>query len=458
MTEHLTTAFLARTLANHGYDVREGPDVPITGGAAHSALVTPGDLFAAFRGEHADGNDYVDEALERGAVAVICERAPRGDWQDRTIAVVDDSRRAVAAVAHAWRRECRTTVVGITGTVGKTTAKDLVAATLSSRFPTHRSPGNFNSREGLPLAIASLRRDHQVSVLEMAMDSPGEIGELCGIAEPNIGIVINIGLTHVSKLGSIDAIQREKLTLPRSLPADGTAILNIDDTRIAPVVAELSCRVLTFGAHHDAAVRHGPITDHGLGGTAFQVIYRGEVHEVRLRMPGVHVVPAAMAAACTGLALGMPLAEVADAVSHAPVDGRMVIRRGVRGATILDDRYNSSPASLEGALRLLAGLPGQRIALLGEMAELGPFGEAEHARLGGVAAHCCDRLVATGPLCRHLVAEARHAGLAEAGWFESKEEAAREVRRIADKGDHILVKASRSQAFETIIPLLEGDA
>lgn len=458
MSEHLSTAFLANALGNLGYDVREGPETAITGGAAHSGLVAPGDLFVAFRGERVDGNDFVDEALERGAAAAICERAPHGDWQDRTIAVVDDSRRAVGHVAHAWRRECRTTVVGITGTVGKTTAKDLVAATLASRYATHRSPGNFNSREGLPLAIASLRRDHQVSVLEMAMDSPGEIGELCRIAEPDIGIVTNIGLTHVSKLGSIDAIQREKLTLPRSLPAEGTAILNLDDTRIAPVVSELGCRVITFGAHHDATVRHGPVIDHGLGGTAFQVIYQGALADVRLRLPGVHVVPAAMAAICTAIALGMDLAEAAEAVSRAQVDGRLVVRLGVRGATILDDRYNSSPASLEGALRLLAGLPGQRIALLGEMAELGPFAEAEHARLGGIAARCCDHLFATGPLCRHLVAEARRAGLADAAWFPTKEEAAEEARRIADRGDHILVKASRSQAFETIIPLLEGEA
>lgn len=458
MSEHLTTAFLARVLANHGYDVREGPDVPITGGAAHSGLVQPGDLFTAFRGDRVDGNDFVDEALERGAAAVICERAPRGDWQDRTIAVVSDSRRAVGEAAHAWRRACDATVVGITGTVGKTTAKDLVAATVADRFSTHRSPGNFNSREGLPLALASLRRDHEVSVLEMAMDSPGEIGELCAIAEPRIGIVINIGLTHVSKLGSIDAIQREKLTLPRSLPREGTAILNIDDTRIAPVVAELGCRVLTFGARHDASVRHGPLTDHGLGGTAFQVTHEGDTYDVRLHMPGVHVVPAAMAAICTAIALGMTLAEATEAVSRARVDGRIAIRHTNRGATILDDRYNSSPASLEGALRLLAGLPGQRIAVLGEMAELGPFGESEHARLGRIAAECCDYLFAAGPLCRHLVAEARRAGLAEAAWFESKEEAADAARRIADRGDHILVKASRSQAFESIMPILEGHA
>ena len=214
----MTTAFLAESMHAHGYRVIEGAAAPITGGAADSRLTQPGDLFAAFRGERLDGNDFVDEAMTQGAAAAVCERAPGGDWPDRTLAIVDDTRTAMAELARDWRRSCGVRVAGITGTVGKTTAKELTASALEKHFRTHHSPGNLNSREGLPLALISLQRDHEVSVLEMAMDSEGEIAELCAIAEPSVGAVLNIGATHLEKLGSMEAIEREKLSLARGLP------------------------------------------------------------------------------------------------------------------------------------------------------------------------------------------------------------------------------------------------
>ena len=223
MTEHLTTTFVAATMRAHGYLVVAGPEAEINGGAADSRLVRAGDLFTAFPGERLDGNRFVADALANGAVAAICQRVPQGDFPDKTIVVAPDATRAVGELANAWRRECNPRVVGITGTVGKTTTKDLTAAAVGGAFKTHKSAGNFNSREGLPLALMSLRRDHQVSILELAMDSIGEILYLCEIAEPEIGVVLNVGLTHVEKLGTIEAIQREKLTLARYLPESGTA-------------------------------------------------------------------------------------------------------------------------------------------------------------------------------------------------------------------------------------------
>lgn len=458
MSVELTTTHVAGVMRERGYEVHAGPERAISGGAADSRLVKPGDLFTAFRGEQADGNAFVQQALEAGAVAAICERMPVAPPDDATIVIAPDAARAVSELAAAWRTECAVTVVGITGTVGKTTTKDLVAATLAQHYATHSSPGNFNSREGLPLAIMSLRRDHEVSILEMAMDSPGEIAELCAIARPDAGIVTNIGLTHVSKLGSIDAIQREKLSLPRALETSGTAILNIDDTRIAPVVAELRCKVIGFGAHHEAQLRHGPVTDHGLAGTTFTVHHGGDTAAVRLSLPGAHVVPAAMAAIGCCLAMGMSLDVAADSVSNAEVDGRIRLVSTSSGATIIDDRYNSSPASLEGALRLLSGLGGQRIAVVGEMAELGEHGDAEHRRIGEIAASTCDALFASGPLGEPMVDAARAAGLTDAHHFASKEDAAAAAQAIVRAGDHILVKASRGHAFETIIPMLGGEA
>ncbi len=454
----MTTAFLAESMRAHGYRVIEGPATPISGGAADSRLTQSGDLFAAFRGERLDGNDFVDQALERGAPAAVCERAPEGDWRDRTVAVVGDTRTAMAELARDWLQTCDVRVAGITGTVGKTTAKELTAAALGARFATHHSPGNLNSREGLPLALMSLRRDHEVSVLEMAMDSEGEIAELCAIAEPSVGAVLNIGATHLEKLGSMEAIEREKLSLARSLPREGTAVVNIDDERIAPVVNELSCDVIGFGADRAARLRRGEVRDLGLEGSEFRVTYEGGEADVRLHVPGAHLAQGALAAIGIQLALGVGLAEAAEAINGAEIDGRLRVRRSAGGARILDDTYNASPASVAGALELLRGLGGRRIALLGEMAELGDRSEPEHRSIGAIAARCCDVLVAAGEPCRLIVETARANGLAESHWFETKDEAAAFAAGLLNEGDHVLVKASRGQAFEELLPVLEGTA
>lgn len=455
----LTTAFVAAQMRSRGYIVHEGPDVPIEAGTADSRAIRPGDLFCAFPGEETDGNLYVGAALHAGAAAVVCSRAPEGDWPERTIVVAPDTTKAIGELASAWRDYCNPRVVGITGTVGKTTAKDLTATALATRFRVHRSKGNFNSREGLPLALLSLRREHEVSVLEMAMDSRGEIRYLSSIAKPEAGAVLNIGLTHVSKLGSIEAIAEEKLSLVRGLASWGTAIINVDDPRIAPARAGLRSRVIAFGRQATGAdaLAYTNEVDKGLDGTEFDVSFGGETVRASSPLPGMHTVPAALTSIACGLALGLSLRDAVHALSAATLDeGRMTVRVGANGATILDDRYNSSPASLAGALRVLAGRPQPRIAFLGRMAELGEHEEDEHHRAGRVAAECCDVLIGVGEPCRLLVNAAESAGLADVHWFEEKDEAAAYAATRISAGASVLVKASRSQAFETIIPVLEG--
>jgi UDP-N-acetylmuramoyl-tripeptide--D-alanyl-D-alanine ligase len=441
-----------------GYEVRAGDDVAITGGAADSRSVEAGQLFTAFPGEHHDGNAFVDDAMQHGAAAVICSVAPSGEWQGRTIVIAPDPTRAVGQLAHAWRKTCNPRVVGITGTVGKTTAKELTAGLLAARFRTHRSEGNLNSREGLPLALLSLRREHEVSVLEIGMDSKGEIAYLCGIAEPEVGVVLNIGLTHVSKLGSIEAIAEEKLTLGRYAARAGTALVNIDDPRIAAEFGAATSHVLTFGESPGARLRVSNVVDRGLAGTAFDLSYGGETLPAMCPAPGVHVIPGALAAVGAALALGMNLADARDALAAVETAGRARVARSASGATIIDDRYNSSPASLAGALRMLGALEGRRIAFIGRMAELGDYEEEEHRKAGVVAASACDILFAVGPECSVLAAAARDAGHADVRWFETKESAAAEAASLLREGDTVLVKASRGAAFETVIPVLEGTA
>ena len=456
MTNHLTTTFVAAEMRRRDYEVFEGPEAEILGGAADSRKVQSGDLFTAFPGETSDGNEFVTDALRAGAAAVICSRRPEGEWPNATVVLAPNTTKAVGELAHTWRRECAPQVIGITGTVGKTTAKEFTAAVLSQRFRTHHSPGNLNSREGLPLALMSLRRDHEVSVMEVAMDSKGEIAELAAIVEPLIGVVLNIGLTHVSKLGSIDAIAAEKLSLVRGLPREGTAILNADDPRVAAVAPELRCNVFTFGEAEGSVLLRGPIEDDGLNGTSFDVTFQGLTERIHSPLPGAHTVPAVLTAICTSISLGMSLRGAASEVSQAQPTGRARVARSSSGGTIIDDRYNSSPASLQGALRMLGALKGRRIALLGRMAELGEFEGQEHRKAGETAAANADVIVCSGPVCRPLFEAARAAGHADAHWFETKEEAAAYVAGIQAKGDFVLVKASRGEAFEDILPLLEG--
>ncbi len=439
-----------------GYVVTVGRDREVTGGAADSRKVVSGDLFTAFPGEHTDGNDYLEAALQADAAAVIGTRAPNGTWPDATVVVTPDSTRAVGELARAWRRECNPRVVGITGTVGKTTAKEFTAGLLEHRFKTHHSPGNFNSREGLPLALMTLRRDHEVSVLEIAMDSKGEIAELSAIAEPEVGAVLNIGLTHVSKLGSIEAIAAEKLSLVRGLPKEATAVLNADDPRVIAVAPELSCQVITFGEMETATLRRGPVTDRGLAGTSFDLRFGDTTERVNSPLPGAHTIPAVLTAIATGIALGMNLRGAASAAERTTVPGRARVLTTHSGATLVDDRYNSSPASLQGALRMLAGLPGRRIAFLGRMAELGEFEESEHRSAGRVAAESADVLICVGETCRPMADAAREAGMAEVHWFATKEEAAGFLAPLLAPGVVALVKASRGEAFESVLPALEA--
>ncbi len=460
MTAHLTTDFVAEEMRRLGYRVIAGDTLEITGGSADSRTVRPGELFCAFPGEHTHGDAYVGAAFQAGAVAAICSREPETIPPGRTLVIADDTTRAVGQLARAWRLACNPRVVGVTGTVGKTTAKDLAAAALSRHFRVYSRRGNYNSREGLPLALLGLRRDHEVAVLEIAMDSRGEIAYLASIALPEVGGVLNIGLTHVEKLGSIEAIAEEKLSLARSLPATGTAILNLDDPRIAPEAGRLACNVISFGSPGSGAdlIVSDPVS-RDLAGTEFTLIRGGQSLRVSSPLPGLHTIPAALFTIAAGIAHGLPFEAIAASVAAAELpDRRITVRETSSGALLLDDRYNSSPASLAGALRLLRDRPGRRIALLGRMAELGQYEEQEHRAAGRLAAECVDTLVAVGPACRVMAEAARDAGLADVHWFPTREEAAAYVRTLLAPGVTVLLKASRGEAFEVIIPVLQGDA
>ncbi len=456
MNTQLTTTFVAEVLEKFGGNIHSFKEGIIKGGLADSRQIQGGELFAAFRGKQLDGNNFVVDALNAGAKAVICEQLPEGDWPEQTIITVEDTQQALSKLAQSWQRTCAPYVIGITGTVGKTTTKELTAEALSKRFKTHRSSGNFNSREGLPLALLSLTSEMEVSVLEMGMDSPGEIAALCEISEPQCGVVLNIGATHLEKLGTMESIAKEKLSLVKSLAKTATAVVNIDDERIAPVIEELTCRLITFGSSKAAMLKHGPVKNHGLEGSSFPINWHDTQANVKLQLPGIHLVDNAMAAIAVQLAMGIELKDAVKTLNEAHAKGRMLVHHGKNGVVLIDDTYNASPASVAGALNLLKELKGRRIALLGEMAELGTRSATEHQRIGTLSARSCDLLYLVGDQCQLIFEEAKKDGHMNVFWFGTKELALKKLLEELRAGDIVLLKGSRSQELESLIPELES--
>ena len=420
-----------------------------------SREVERGDLFFALHGEHHDGHDFVDEAVARGASGLVVDRpldAPEG------VAVfqVSDSLSALQRLAGYWRRRHETRVIGVTGSVGKTTCKELIAAVLAARWPVLKSAANLNTEIGLPLTLLQLTPRHRRAVLEMAMYGRGEISLLCRIARPQIGVVTNVGPVHMERLGSMGAIASAKAELVEALPEDpdGIGILNGDDSRVAAMASRTRARVLLYGQSQQCHVRGSDLKGRGLDGISFRLTYGDTQVEVETPLPGRHHIYPALAAAAVGLSEGMTLTEIAEALRQARPELRLRVLHTPNGATVLDDSYNASPQSMLAVLDLLAELPARRIALLGEMRELGAAAEEGHRQVGERAAACTDLLLVVGEPARPLYEAALKAGAAEARFFNSPSDAVPVLRDELRPEDHLLVKASRAVALEAVVEAL----
>lgn len=436
----------------------------ITGASVDSRRVAPGSIFVALRGEHADGHDYVGDALQAGAVAALVERPvdlPSG--VDAAVIVVPDPLRALQELAAWWRSRHAVRVVGITGSTGKTIAKEIVADVVARTFRTLRNEGNLNSETGLPMTLLRLEPDHEVAVLEMSMYTIGEIARLAEIARPEVGVVLAVHPTHLERAGSIAHIARAKAELPAALPTTGLAVLNADDSRVAAMAAATRAEVRTFGLAADAHVRAIDVVSRGVAGTEFRLLAPWGSRRLVSATPGRHLVPHALAAAAVGEHLGVPLDEVEAALatgSHA--DHRMSIAQTAAGATLVDDTYNASPVSVSAALEFLAETPvsggGRRYAVLGDMLELGSDEEALHRQIGAKAAGIVEALVTVGERGRWIAAAARSAGLTRVTETADADDAAAAVERdlAPGQGDLVLVKASRGMGLERTVELLSG--
>lgn len=428
-----------------------------TGGAFDSRIADPGTLFFALRDQR-DGHDFVAAALLRGCLGAVVERTPPGVPEDALLVQVADVPQALRSLAAAQRASHPIPVVGITGNAGKTTAKQAAAATLGARYRVLAPAASYNNEIGVPLTLLLLEPTHQAAVLELGFYVPGEIADLCRLVRPDVGVITTVPdrPVHFSRTPSVDAIARGKAELIESLPPGGTALLNADDERVRGLAPLTSARVVLFGESPDAALRATDVDVRGLDGLAFTVAFEGATARASLPLPGRHLLTASLAAIGSAVALGVPLDEAAVALGTLePPAHRMSVRRG-RTVTVIDDSYNASPAAVHAALALLRDVAGRRIAVLGDMRELGALSADAHEDVGRDAAASADLLIGVGELAATSVLAARRAGHAQAHTVADAAEALVLLRRHLRDGDTVLVKGSRALALDELADALVG--
>ena len=405
---------------------RPQAETVITEAVIDSRQTIPGSLFVAIPGEKVDGHDFLGEAFRRGASFALTQRdigdsfrtfdlrsvSGTDSYQGVDFSIplclrVENTVTALQQIARFWRRKLNLRVVGITGSVGKSTTKEMVAEVLSTRFHTIKSPGNLNNEIGLPLSMTRLSPGYQHAVMEMGFYVPGEIAFLCDIALPQIGVVTNVGTVHAERAGSQEAIARGKAELVQALPPapEGVAILNFDDPWVRQMEEKTKARVFFYGLSSEAHLWADRVEGLGLDGIRFRMHYQGEALTVKIPLIGRHSVHTALRAAAVGLAEGMNWQEILEGLNQGHMQLRLAAVRSENGALLLDDSYNASPESMLAALNLLDELDGRKVAVLGDMLELGPYERGGHEMVGLRAAQVANVLLTLGERA-HIIAEA----------------------------------------------------
>jgi len=448
----------------------------ITDAVVDSRQATPGGLFVAMDGESQDGHDYVADAFERGAVAALVERdipleassldlrkplasQLKDDLEPPIILRVVSTLKALQTAAMAWRKQSEARVIGITGSVGKSTTKELVADVLSRRYKTVRSPGNLNNEIGLPLSLLRLTEAHERAVLEMGFYIPGEIKLLCDIAKPQIGVVTNISQVHLERAGSMDAIVRGKGELVEALPPapEGVAILNYDDPLVRGLAERTQARVFYYGLSPEADLWASDVEGLGLEGLRCVVHHGEDVIHCRVPLLGRHSVHTILRAASVGIVEGLSWSEIIGGLQDTHSQLRLVAVQTTSGALLLDDTYNAAPTSVIAALNLLDDLDGRKIAVLGDMLELGEYEERGHRMVGARAAQIVDLLITVGERAQWIAKEARAARLGEnqVVMLGSGDDVIEYLGEKVGEGDVVLVKGSHGMRLDRIVTALE---
>lgn len=439
-------------------------DAVVTGHSIDSRTIAPGELFFAIHGERMNGHDFVADALASGAVAAVVAHKEVGRYtgpamQGRLL-VVEDTLHALQSLAHDVRRHWGKRLVAVTGSAGKTTTKEAIAHVLGTQFQVLKSQGNLNNGYGLPLQLLRLQPGHEVAVVELGMSHSGEIAALAKIASPDWGVVTNVSMVHSENFpDGLAGIARAKYELIEALPQHGMAFLNCDDAYVSQFGRDFSGTAMYFGMGHCADLRAENIQSLGALGTRFRVAAGGEQAEITLQLLGKHNVSNVLPAIAVGMAAGAPLQDCVSALATlTPAEKRGQLLH-FRGATLLNDCYNSNPQALDAMVDVLCGIPAKRrIVVAGEMLELGPEAPQLHAACGRRMAACGVQLVlGVRGQAASIVAGARAAG-AEALFLDSPEEASAWLQKNLRAEDVVLLKASRGVRLERALDALQDAA
>ncbi len=437
-----------------GGTIRQGePTRLVTTVSTDTRKLAEGDVFVALAGDRFDAHDFVPQAAAAGVAAVVVNRFDPA-WSSLPCAIVEvpETLKALQDMARGYRTWHQPLVVGLTGSNGKTSTKDLVATVLARRFQTSATLGNLNNHIGLPLTLLRLNEGDSCAVVEMGMNHPGEIKTLVDIAKPDAAIVTNVGIAHIENMGSRDAIGWEKATLPTQVHPGGVVVLNANDDYTPLIARHCQARVLTAGAHK-GDVRAINLRADGKG-TTFDLDFGGEVVETFLPVIGDHMVGNAALAAGMGFAQGISPAEIADALRNARLTGGRMETKTVQGVLFIDDSYNANPDSMKAGLSTLASskVTGRKVAVLGHMGELGTYAERGHREIGEWAAEMgLDALCTVGEKANGISEAARSSGLVDSQAFATHEACAAHLRQFLRAGDAVLLKGSRSAGMEKVL-------
>lgn len=453
-------------------------ELPITEAVIDSRKVIPGSLFIALHGEKTDGHQFISNAFDHGSnVAITSKDLPQDSYEVldiRDIKVNDqltipkipfcirvhDSLEAVQEIAKYWRKKLPIRVTGITGSVGKSSTKELIAEVLSQKYYTFKNPGNYNNEIGLPLTILNLGDGYEQLVLEMGFYYPGEITFLCDISRPDIGVITNIGTVHSERAGSRQVIADGKTELVASLPAEpnGTAILNFDDPLVREMAGKTKAKVLFYGLDPKADLWADEIQGKGLKGIRFKMHYQGKSAVLDVPVLGRHSVQTILRASAVGFTESLTIEEITEGLLTGNSQLRLVAVRTQSGALLLDDTYNATPESTIAALDLLSELRGQKIAVLGDMLELGKYEDIGHKSVGKRAAEVVNHLIAVGPRGRTIAETAKEEGLPATAvtCVDDAIEAAELLRYHLKSGDVVLIKGSHGLRMDRISSILEA--
>ena len=423
-------------------------DIEFLGANNDTRLIKPGQLFIVLQGAR-DGHDFIPQAIEKGAAAALCSRSV-GDYP---AIIVEDPRIALGQIARAERQRIGCTVVGITGSVGKSTTKEMIATVLESTYRTAKTPINHNNDIGMPMAILAMPEDTQVAVLEMGMNHFREMAYLSSVAQPDIAVIVNIGSMHIEFLGSVEGIRQAKLEILEGMSPNGKLLLNGDDVMLKRLPRKPEQTLTYFGADAALCPVHYQNVQESDGSLRFEVSAGSQTFPVQLALEGRHFVADAMAAVTVALALD---------VSPSFIQERLHMFRNMAGRqeiyksgeyTIISDCYNAGPESMAAALKVLGKRKGRRIAVLGDMLELGDVKWAEHYRVGRIAAENADAVYAYGPNANRVTGGAITGGMdpAVARIFDTHEEMAAALKRLAKPGDVLLFKGSRGMHLEKVL-------